>query len=247
MGNKTHSCQLELPKSAIIKRGDIYVASPELVFLQLANQLSFHRLVLLGLQMCCHAVGNGSTSISTKRRLHFLLSKAKWHRGHRKAEKALRFIEDGSASLMESIAFMVLTLPHSFGGFGLSGACFNHEIILDEQASKQLGQKRCFADLFYSKEKVAVEYDSFEHHHTPSAQSKDLLRASALERQGIIVIRFGTYQLYKKEACEELALNLARRMGRRIRIRSKGFDSAHSELRKLLPTNKPKGGVSHRD
>lgn len=230
-----HLCGMALPRGAVVRCGEIFIASPELVFLELACELDIHRLILLGLQLCAHPPGKSVMAVTTKRKLETFLKKTAGHRGHKKASRALKYIESGTASIMESIAFMILTLPHLQGGFGLHGARFNQEIPLDSKAKRQLGQNRCFVDLFYEKEKLAVEYDSFAHHSSPFAQGKDLQRAAALERLGIDTIRLGTTQLYDRRACEELAQNIAVRLGRRIRVRSKGFQAAHEELRKRLP------------
>jgi very-short-patch-repair endonuclease len=232
--NFKHETIIPLPRNAVIRCSIGYVASPELVFLELANYLNLHQLILLGLQMCAHCVGEPSRAISTKYRLDAFLKKTPGHYGHKKAVRALKYIQNGSASIMESIVFMVLTLPNSLGGYGLDGVQFNHEIIFDSGSS----QKRCFADLYYSKAKVAVEYDSFTHHNTPKEQSKDLIRATTLKKHGIEVIRFGTQQLYDKNKCEDFALSVASSIGKRVRIRCKGFYREHNKIRELLPRKK---------
>lgn len=238
-GRKVHSCELPLPAGAIVCRNGTMVASPELLFLELACKLSIHRLILLGLQMCSHPPGRCSEAITTKRKLKVFLAKTSGHRGHRKAERAVRYIEDGSASVMESITFMILTLPNAIGGYGLDGAVFNQEIKLKDEMGKRLGQKRCFADLFYKQPKLAVEYESFTFHNTPSEQGKDIIRSTMLERQGIDVIRISTIQLYNKDACKEFAINLAARLGKRIHIRTPRFDEMHMFLRAILPEGSP--------
>jgi very-short-patch-repair endonuclease len=140
---------------------------------------------------------------------------------------------------MESLAFMILTLPHALGGYGLGGAVFNHEIKLRDEAGKRLGQKRCFADLYYKPAKLAVEYESFAFHNSPSEQGKDMMRSAILERQGVEVMHLSTIQLYDKDACKDFVFNLASRLGRRIQIRTKKFDEMHALLRALLPAGKP--------
>jgi hypothetical protein len=238
-GQRVHSCELALPAGAIVARNGRMVASPELLFLELACKLSIHRLILLGLQMCSHPPGKPSEAITTKHKLKAFLMKTSGHRGHRKAERAVKYIEDGSASVMESIAYMILTLPHVLGGYGLDGAVFNHEIKLKNEMGKRLGQKRCFVDLYYKQKKLTIEYDSFTYHNTPSEQGKDLMRSAMLERLGFDVIRISTVQLYNRDACEEFAYNLAARLGVRIHIRTPKFDEMHRLLRTILPDRKP--------
>lgn len=234
-----HLCELALPADAVVSKNGIMVASPELLFLQLACKLDVHRLILLGLQLCSHPSGKPYIAITTKQKLIAFLAETPGHRGHCKALRAVKYIEDGSASVMESIAYMILTLPHILGGYGLDGAVFNHEIKLKDHAGKRLGQKRCFADLYYKSSRLAVEYESFAFHSSPSEQGKDMMRSAILERQGIEVMRFSTIQLYDKEACADFAFNLAARLGKRIQIRTKKFDPMHMLLRTLLPVRKP--------
>lgn len=238
-GKKVHSCELALPIDAVISRNGRMVASPELLFLELACKLSIHRLILLGIQLCSHPPGLPSLAITTKQKLNTFLSKTAGHRGHRKATQAVKYVENGSASIMESIAFMILALPHSLGGYGLNGAIFNYKIKLNSEARMRLGQNRCFADLYYRHAKLAVEYESFAFHNSPLEQGKDLIRSAVLERQGIGSMRLSTIQLYDREACKDFAYNLAARLKKRIRIYSKRFDEMHVLLRDLLPDGKP--------
>lgn len=232
---KAHICITPLPAGAIISKNNIYVASPELVFMQLAGKLDIHRLILLGLQLCSHSPGKASEAISTCQKLSDFVEKMKGHRGHRKAVQALKHIRNGSASIMESMAFMVLTLPNTLGGFGLGDPVFNYEIKLKGDYGKRLGQNRCYVDLYYKSDKVAVEYDSYAFHNSPSEQGKDALRAAILERHGITLMSMKTIQLYDKKACKDFADNLAVHIGKRIRIRTKKFELLNSELHKLLP------------
>ena len=235
-GRIDHFCKMDLPRDAVVKYGNDLIASPKLVFLELANELDIHRLILLGLQMCSHPVGKSNMAVTTKRRIDSFLKRTPGVIGHRNAVRAIKYIENGSASLMESIAFMILTLPNLYGGFGLKGARFNYEIPLEEKAKRQLRQKRCFADLYYPKAKLAVEYDSYAYHNSPSSQGKDGARAVALENQGIKVMRFVTTQLYNKKLFLEFALNLSSNLGKHMRIRTDKFYKAHRNLRKLLPS-----------
>ncbi|MEN6314444.1 MAG: hypothetical protein ABFD25_09380 [Clostridiaceae bacterium] len=238
-GQMIHLCELALPAGAVVSRNGKMIASPELTFLDLARKLNIHRLILLGLQLCSHPPGNPSRATTTKQKLKTFLAKTSGHRGHSKALRAVKYIENGSASVMESLAYMILTLPHALGGYGLDGAVFNHEIKLKNEAGKRLGQKRCFTDLYYKPAKLAVEYESFAFHNGPSEYGKDVMRAAILDRQGVEVMHLSTIQLYDKDACMDFAFNLASRLGRRIQVRAKKFNEMHTLLRTLLPVGKP--------
>lgn len=231
-----HLCELALPAGAVISRNGKMIASPELLFLQLSSKLAIHRLILLGLQLCSHPPGKPSEAITTKQKLKTFLTKTSGHRGHIKALRAAKYIEDVSASVMESIVYMMLTLPHAMGGYRLTGAVFNHKIKLKDETGKRLGQKLCFTDLYYKSAKLAVEYESFAFHSSPSEQGKDVIRSAILERQGVEVMHLSTIQLYNKDTSMDFAFNLASRLGKRIQNRAKKFDETHALLRSLLPS-----------
>ncbi len=235
---KVHACKLALPAGAIKMLNGKSVASPELLFLELASELNIHRLILLGLQLCSHPPRSPSMSITTKQRLTRFLLKTSGHRGHRNAMRAVNYVENGSSSIMESLAFMVLTLPQALGGYGLNGADLNHEIQLKDEMKTHLGQSRCFVDLYYKKAKLAVEYDSFAYHSNPSEQGKDAKRSAILESQGIDVMHLSTIQLYDRSACRIFAKNLSARLGKRMQITTSKFNEMHTDLRSLLPEGK---------
>lgn len=237
-GRNIHLCERKLPRGAVVSNAGKKVASPELLFLQLAPELSLHQLILLGLQLCSHSPGTPWAAITTKKKLENFLAKTAGYRGSQKALRAVKYIEGGSASIMESMVYMILTLPHALGGYGLRDAVFNYEISLQDEAGERLGQQRCFMDLYYLSAKVAVEYDSFTFHNSPSAQGKDAMRSSILDRHGVDVMHLSTAQLYNKGACEDFALNLADRLGKRIRIRAERFEEMNALLRDLLPAGK---------
>ena len=233
-GKLVHSCELALPTGAITTRNGKAVASPELLFLELASKLSIHRLIFLGLELCAHPPGEPAKSITTEQKLKKFLAKTHGHRGCHNAARAVKYVKDGSASIMESLAYMILTLPHALGGYGLNGAIFNHEILLKSNAER-LKQNRFYTDLYYKEARLAVEYESFTYHNSPSEQGRDMLRSASLERQGIVVMRLSTIQLYDKDASREFAKNLAVRLGKRIHIRTEKFIEMHDLLRALLP------------
>jgi hypothetical protein len=238
-GQIPHLCKVPLPSNAVVNNVvNSKVASPELTFIQLAAKLDFHRLVLLGLQLCSYPPGKPENAITSKLKLMNFTGEALGHTGRQKAMRALKYIEGGSASIMESLAYMILTLPNAWGGYGLAAPDFNHEIKLKSGSSKRLGQNQCFVDLYYKSAKVAVEYDSFAFHSSPYELGKDALRSAILERHGIEVMSLSTIQLYDVEACRDFAYNLADRIGKRIQIRTKRFGTEQTKLRRLLPLNK---------
>lgn len=234
-GTRAHTCVLPLPPGAVVFRNGKSIASPELMFLELANELSIHRLILLGLQLCSHPPGSPLKAVTTKQNLLKFLEKTSGHRGHRKAMWAVRYVENGSASIMESLAYMILALPYDLGGYGLSGVVFSYKVKLNDEERLRLLQDCYIVDMYYKHARLAVEYDSFTHHSSPAEQGKDAIRSEILKKHGITVMHLSTIQLYNKDACYDFAHNLSMNIKKRIRIRSNRFDEMHSKLRELLP------------
>ena len=234
-GRNVHCSGLSLPSGAVVIKDDCRIASPELVFLELAHEFDIHKLILLGLQLCSHPPGHPELAITTRKRIIRFVAKVSGQCGHRKAQRAAKYLENGSASIMESLVYMILTLPCCLGGYGLSGAEFNHEIELKDDARCRLGQYRCFVDFYYRTARLAVEYQSFAHHSNPTEQGRDMVRSAALERQGIEVMCLSTTQLYDTSACREFAFNLSERLGKKIQIRAANFEENHWQIRTLLP------------
>jgi hypothetical protein len=227
-----HVSVLPLPKGSVVKLNGRKVAGPELVFLELASVLDFNRVVLLGMQLCSSKIGG--ESISSVAKIRRFLEKTQGHRGHKTASQAARYLADGSASVMESLLYMILTLPNLRGGYGLSGATLNQRISVENKQTS-LSNKSVFVDLLWRKSKLAVEYDSYEYHNNANSWKKDAQRSVAIERLGYKVLSINTAQLYNSKALEEAAYIIAGHLGKRVRIRTKRFAEAHAELRRLLP------------
>lgn len=92
VGHKIHTCKLPLPRGAVRKRGSALVASPELVFLQLAGKLDMHRLILLGLQMCSHPTGSNALAVTSSQKLSNFIKNASGHRGHSTASYCVHVV-----------------------------------------------------------------------------------------------------------------------------------------------------------
>jgi very-short-patch-repair endonuclease len=231
--DETHYRVLPLPAGAVVRHGGETVASPELVFLDLARQLGFHQTVLLGMQLCA-SDSNGSKPLTTAAKLQDVLKGCPGHHGIKAAARAMRYVADNSWSVMESLLYMLLTLPHNYGGYGLKGAALNKEIRLKEKGAAQKAN-RFFADLYWEKAKFVVEYDSAEYHNNVNSWMKDARRITTLERSGYKTLSFNTAQLYHDDACTEMAEVIATYLGRRIQIRTPCYPEGKARLRGLLP------------
>lgn len=230
---ENHYKTLSLPHSSTVVHNNDLVASPELVFLDMARSLSFHRTVLLGMQLCSSNPAR-QTPLSTAEKLLEYIERCDGHHGYKVARRAARYVADNSWSVMESLLYMMLTLPHKYGGYGLKGAALNQEI--KERRSGTSSQNRLYvADLYWKEAKLVVEYDSVAFHNNARAWMKDAQRATTLERSGYKTLSITTSQLYNAKAFFETAQVIAGILGRRIQIRTPKFVAQKDALRALLP------------
>lgn len=232
-GEVRHLNSLPLPKGAVCMLDGEAVSSPELVFLELAKDLTFHQRVLLGLQLCSSSPGNGK-ALTTSKKLKKFLSACASHAGCFDATIAMRYVVDNSWSVMESLLHMLLTLPNVRGGYGLKGASLNRCITLKKKGSWQKAND-LFADLYWEEAKLVVEYDSNEFHNTSGSQARDARRVITLERNGYRVVSVTTAQVYNDAALSEVAQVIAKCLGRRIRIRTPRHVGQKAVLRGMLP------------
>lgn len=230
---KAYVRSLPLPKKAILYNAGDFVASPELVFLDLASQLSFHQTLLLGMQLCSSSP-NGSDPLTTTKKLISFLGTCKSHKGKKPALVAAKYLVDNSWSIMESLLCMMLSLPCRHGGYGLDGVELNHCIGLRKKSDWQKTNK-VFADLLWRQARLVVEYDSYEFHNTVNSWVKDSRRATVLERNGYKTLSLNTAQIYSDVAMAEAAHAIAAHLGRRIRVRTPRFLEQKALLRGLLP------------
>lgn len=235
-----HYKLLSLPSYSMVVLNNELVASPELVFLDLALSLGFHRAVLLGMQLCS-SDPDGRTPLSSVEKLQGFLKECRGHHGYKAAYRAAKYIADNSWSVMESLLYMMLTLPHQYGGYGLKGASLNHEIKARRSNGLPAGHP-FFADVYWKEAKLVVEYDSFAFHNNAKAWMKDAKRATTLERSGYKICSINTSQLYNDKAFFEAALVIAEALGKRIQIRTPKFIAQKNALRGLLPRSEQLNG-----
>lgn len=212
---------------------------PEALFLTLAKTHSQIELIQIGFELCgYYSLFNGKGGfwkrhpLSTRERIIAYLQTATGCQGRIKALEAARFILDGSRSPMETATAMLLTLPKRLGGSGFSGAVLNKEINLSEQ-HRFLGtaeMREC--DLYWAKQKVAVEYDSTAFHGGDHFK-KDVRRRIELGTKHISVITFTIDTLRNKNQFRQAELDLAARLGKSPRKTRQNTEAYHS-LHELL-------------
>ena len=187
-----------MPAYSFVKiSNEIYVASPELLFFQLANKYSIEKLFILGMEICGTYCLNKSeispftTNLipltSTYRIRKYLTNLHRLNnnsRGIKKSISVASYLEDNSASPQESNLYIRLCAPRKYGGYGIKGFELNKKIKLSNQAASILGNKTIRPDLCNTTKKIAIEYDSSTFHDNVMQNTKDKLRLDALHNDG---------------------------------------------------------------
>jgi len=249
-------CSSPLPDGSLIGVGDgLIVSSPEFCFFQMASRLSLIKLVELGFELCGSyllpsrnpliaegeindvsddkGIYNCKPLTNTKKLSTFVARMAGTH-GYKRASRALRFIADNSASPMETILVMLLSLPYKLGGYGLPTPQLNSHIIPGKTIKRNASKTFYSCDLFWPDLNLAVEYDSDQFHTGADRIASDSKRRNALISAGIVVITVTRQQIRNAIEFEKAAKLLASNMDKRLRYKNPGFAKAQRELRSQL-------------
>ena len=174
----------------------VFIASPELCFLQAAKSMKFLQLIKFGFDLCSIYVDNSQDryshtsrkAITDQSKIERFIRAVSNVKGSKLARKAVPYVLDQSNSPMETKIAMMTILPISYGGFGIKRPKLNLSVMLSEQGQKILGRSSCICDMGWLEEKVIVEYDSNLSHLDPQQHARDKARISALSVSGYTVI-----------------------------------------------------------
>ncbi len=228
-----HSWETRLPAEAFHHSRGVYVSSPEFVFLQMAQQLTFAQLVALGCELCGTYVllpenvsHPGSLDEMPKRlapltsiaRITSFLESTDRATGKVKAMRALKYMVEGSRSPMETMVYMLLCLSVMEGGYGLPKPEMNADIPLDLEALTIAQRQHCQGDLCWPYHKLDIEYHGEV--HVGAAQMKsDVGRELGIEHMGWRVMTVTGPQVFNADRFETVAKEAASRIGKRLRTR----------------------------
>ncbi len=222
--------------------GSLFTSTPEFAFTQMASKLTFAQLVALGFELCgtyaSDAYGDSTSSVSplsSAARLAAFVDRAPGFRHRPLALRAIPRIIDGSASPRETHLTMMLSLPYRHGGYGFPKPALNRTVRLPRSAHSTGGFLVC--DLYWPQWKLDVEYDSNEYHANEERIGKDAHRRARLESIGITSINVSNSQIKSGEKFNQLAHNLAKVTGKRLRYKDPAFTRAHVKLREELNIN----------
>jgi len=237
------------------------VSSPEFCFFQLADEYNLAKLIALGIELCgSYALPSkkfkskdndtsGQTSkdydastqssydltpLTSKRKLKGFTDRMEGWPGYRQAIKALRYIEDGSASPMETILFILLTLPYRYGGYGIPKPELNGRIYPKKGVKKFSGRSFYRGDLLWREAGVVAEYNSDTEHSGSERIASDAIRRSDLDLCGIYEVTVTKGQMRNVDLFDKVARQIAVRVGKKLRYNDSDFSEKRKELRGFL-------------
>ena len=237
-GISAHICSTEtLPAGSLSRIAeDIFVATPELCFVQMAQVLDYIDLVRFGYELCggyCidPAAAKGFLNrmpISSTERLERYIDRADGLRGVKLARAALGKVADRSASPRETATAIIESLPVSHGGFGLPLPAMNWHIPLATPDAQ--GRRSYLLDLYWPQHDVAIEYASAQEHSLATERVADIERQNVIELGGTRVIQVTGAQLTNPQSLEVVSKLLAKLMGKRMRPVSKEHMAKRANL-----------------
>lgn len=239
---RAHKCRFASAGDYLSLGNNIYIASPQLTFLQCAEVLTVQELTLLGLELCGSFVfeEDGFSRHKPLSSKQLLMQYVKQHSGERgtgKALEALRFIADGSASPRESQLVALLCMPQKWGGYGFPIPALNSRIDLTSQQRRVIGKSCLYCDVLWERPKLAIEYDSDLFHAGATKINDDSLRRNILRATGITVIDVTNIQLKKAEAFHEVAIQVDHFMSSHtLDKRKDNWSTRNRDLRHLILT-----------
>ena len=230
-GAKCHVIRSKLPSRSfwLVEEG-IFVASPELCLLQLAESLSLIDTIKAAMSFCgIYRLVGDTTSKSIFDRKPIMtvdsglafLDSVGLVPGAVNMRRALQYTLPNSGSPMETRMVLPFYLPKALGGFGLPRPVMNKPIYLDESAREIAGVPQ-WQELFAgdaawtnkaTKRETVFEYQSKENHDNEASYGSDYARQLALESMGHRVHFVTNTQLNSLSQMEELARCIVRETG----------------------------------
>lgn len=243
---------LPSPKGIMLDEG-VYLASPELCLLQVAEALPLVNLIELMDEFCgsyCLGPGDGQGSramrcrppLTTTERLETYLGSSMGVSGVKAANRALTYAMDNSTSPMETAAEMLLCLPVPLGGRGMPKARMNQRFDIPSELRVPGDSRYVKGDLCLKApgdkayHHVDVEYQSKAHHEGADRVVVDSRRHNLLETIGVHVITLTPAELYSARQFDRVAELVAKAIGftSRSQLPRQEVTARRAELRRTL-------------
>ena len=238
-----HTCTVSLPEGSFVKIGPgVFMASPELCYVQLSTSMPFPAYVQLGYELCGEyrlrygITGRASNAraLTSTRALGIFLGKAPRMKGNKNARRAQAFLCDGSKSPMETDIAILLRFPVRMGGYGLSKPLLNRRYDVEKNRRSVLPQAHFALDLYWPAAKIGLEYDSNERHGDTFAIAHDAIRRNGIEHCGIRVVTMTPQQAMDPIEFDRIGQMLSQGTGKRPHSATRDWAGKRMELRDIL-------------
>lgn len=175
---------------------ELYIASPELSFVQMACRFSLIQSIGYGYELCGSYTPEESgkdeperlTVLSSPRKLAAFCSRAAGMHGSRRASRASRFVLAGSRSIKETELSMMFSLPRRLDGLNVVPHKLNYPIEVGDRRETFVSQDRFEVDLCWPEYHVGIEVQSSRHHSGEMKLVKDARRKNSLQYYGYTII-----------------------------------------------------------
>lgn len=155
------------------------------------------------------------------------------HSGQKNFVRAIECVTGPCASPFEVQLSMLLGLPRSMGGQGLSLAN-NKEIRLTRAAQKIARQQRCFVDLYLEspahERSLAIECQGAVVHASAETWRNDADRSTALQLMGLDVMQLTYRQICDKNRFDVLLQHIAKTLNMKLRPKTSRQQQAERDL-----------------
>lgn len=216
----------------------LYIPNPELAFIQSCPLLSVHESLKIGSALCGSFRLDASSRmglqarepLTTPRRIKREAQRLQGMHGTRQALKIADQLSERAASPAEVFLAMALHCPPRLGGYGLPPSQLNARIRPSKHARRIARRQTLVPDMLWKKERLVVEFDSDAVHLTGRQIARDASKRMALNGDGYHVITVTTRQMKSPLAMDDIAHEIALRLGIPFRQRSKRFRQQQVEL-----------------
>lgn len=237
------SCAALPAKSFIQLKDNIFIASPELSFVQAATELPFYQLIHYGCALCGGYVLSDESEtgilsrdpLSSVKKLQAYLQTCECMNGLKAARKALPYILENSWSPRESTSGLLISLPYKHGGKALSDIRLNQRIDIPAHLRSMTDRNYFVADFFWPGKMVAAEYDSDVAHSGDAPRMTDAIKRNLLPLMGYTPFSFTRLQVNSDREMDKACDNLRALL--RVRPRQKipqDYAQRKAELRRQL-------------
>jgi len=239
-----------LPAWSLMRAGKtVFVPTPELTFLLLAQHLSLSELIAVGMEMCGHYRLQGASTLSplrsqrtlynqqlltTPAAIDRLLERSRGIPGVKIARRALKYVVPNSASPMETTLYMLLCLPRALGGYAMPRPILNARRPVTKQAESFTFWKTLVPDLYWPSVRLDLEYDSESFHADPESLAAGARRTLALRAMKVDVVVATKEVVYDANTFDATVRLLAKALHHRLLPSTPAFEQQQKTLRDVL-------------